>query len=121
MIGDDIKDFAFSLGRAQEMAIKAAHDARQPEIDRLKAVIKMLLPYAAPNDVDLHKPDCRCPYHQGAAAVRVSNSVTPDPRDPDPTKEGIFRDHNCWRCNDGEKPCVNGHPHQCEYPHARND
>lgn len=51
----------------------------------------------------------------------VSESVTPDPRDPDPTKDGIFRDHNCWRCNDGEKPCVHGHPHNCVYPHARND
>jgi hypothetical protein len=46
-----------------------------------------------------------------------------DGRDPDPTKEGIFRDHNCWKCNDGEKPCVrkDGHSHRCEYPHARND
>lgn len=33
----------------------------------------------------------------------------------------IFRDHNCWRCDDGAKPCVQGHPRQCEYPHARND
>lgn len=34
----------------------------------------------------------------------------------------MFRDHNCARCNDGEKPCVNKNgPHSCEYPHARND
>lgn len=44
-----------------------------------------------------------------------------DPRDPDPTREGIFRDHNCWKCNSGEKPCVVGNPSRCEYPHARND
>ena len=44
-----------------------------------------------------------------------------DPRDPDPTREGIFRDHNCARCGSGAKPCVNGNPLQCEYPHARND
>ena len=43
------------------------------------------------------------------------------PMDDDPTKEGIFRSHNCCRCKDGAKPCVNGHPHNCEYPHARND
>jgi hypothetical protein len=44
-----------------------------------------------------------------------------DPRDPDPSRPGIFRDHNCYRCRDGEKPCVNGSPRQCEFPHARND
>ncbi|MCG3776524.1 MAG: hypothetical protein JW395_3383 [Nitrospira sp.] len=44
-----------------------------------------------------------------------------DPRDPDPTREGIFRDHNCWRCEHGKKPCKNGNPSNCEYPHARND
>jgi hypothetical protein len=44
-----------------------------------------------------------------------------DGREPDPTKSGIFRDHNCWRCKDGEKPCAQGHPNRCEYPHARND
>ena len=44
-----------------------------------------------------------------------------DPRDPDPSREGIFRDHNCWKCHSGEKPCVVGNPRQCEYPRARND
>lgn len=33
----------------------------------------------------------------------------------------MFREHNCWRCKDGERPCVQGGPHRCEYPHARND
>jgi len=36
-------------------------------------------------------------------------------------KVGMFRDHRCWKCNDGEKSCVAGNPRQCEYPHARND
>lgn len=44
-----------------------------------------------------------------------------DPRDPDPTREGIFRDHNCWKCSDGSRPCANGSPNRCEYPRARND
>jgi hypothetical protein len=44
-----------------------------------------------------------------------------DPRDPDPSREGIFRHHNCARCRSGEKPCVRGNPAQCEWPHARND
>ena len=34
---------------------------------------------------------------------------------------GIFRDHSCWKCNDGAKPCAQGGAHQCDYPHARND
>lgn len=33
----------------------------------------------------------------------------------------IFRDHSCWKCQDGAKSCVRGTPNQCEYPHAKND
>lgn len=33
----------------------------------------------------------------------------------------MFRSHNCWKCGSGEKPCTQGDPSQCEYPHARND
>lgn len=40
---------------------------------------------------------------------------------PDHSREGIFVYHNCYRCADGEKPCVQGGPHKCEYPHARDD
>ena len=32
-----------------------------------------------------------------------------------------FEYHNCAYCSDGEKPCRQGNPSQCEYPHARND
>jgi len=46
-------------------------------------------------------------------------AVFPDPQPP--YMGGIFRDHRCWKCNDGERPCVNGHPNRCEYPRARND
>lgn len=45
----------------------------------------------------------------------------PDPRDPDYSKTGIFVYHNCWKCKDGTKKCVNGAPNLCDYPHARND
>lgn len=45
----------------------------------------------------------------------------PDPRDPDMSREGIFRYHNCWRCLDGKVTCATGNPNQCRYPHARND
>jgi hypothetical protein len=33
----------------------------------------------------------------------------------------IFRDHRCWKCQDGTKPCAQGHPNRCEFPHAKND
>lgn len=33
----------------------------------------------------------------------------------------MFRGHNCSRCGDGKKPCKQGNPSQCEFPHARND
>jgi len=36
-------------------------------------------------------------------------------------RHGMFRDHSCWKCREGERPCVVGDPRQCEYPHARND
>lgn len=55
------------------------------------------------------------------ATFRRGQAVGVDPRDPDPTREGIFRDHNCWKCGDGERPCPAGNPGACEFPHARND
>jgi hypothetical protein len=63
-------------------------------------------------------------FLRGASALLgepVTKPVTPHPMDPDPSRPGIFRDHNCYRCRDGAKPCVNGNPRQCEFPHARND
>jgi hypothetical protein len=45
----------------------------------------------------------------------------PDPRDPDPSRPPPFDYHNCYRCRDGEKPCVHGNPSGCEFLHARND
>jgi hypothetical protein len=45
-----------------------------------------------------------------------------DGREPrDNPRHPMFRDHNCWKCKDGERACVNGSPNSCEYPHARND
>lgn len=44
-----------------------------------------------------------------------------DPRDPHPTREGMFRLHDCYRCADGTRSCVRDNPRQCEYPHARDD
>jgi len=55
---------------------------------------------------------------------RVTEVTIPgyvDPRDPDYSREGRFVWHNCWRCNNGNKPCVQRDPSQCEYLHARND
>jgi hypothetical protein len=33
----------------------------------------------------------------------------------------MFRDHNCWKCDSGAKPCAKGNPSGCEFPRARND
>lgn len=33
----------------------------------------------------------------------------------------IFRNHNCAKCGSGARPCKQGTPNQCEFPHARND
>lgn len=44
-----------------------------------------------------------------------------DPREDDPTREGIFRSHNCWKCSHGAKPCVQGGWNRCDNPRARND
>lgn len=54
-------------------------------------------------------------------AIRVA--VRPDlwAMGDDPTKTGIFRDHNCGYCQDGAAPCVKGDPSRCSNPYARND
>lgn len=38
-----------------------------------------------------------------------------------PKGHPMFRDHDCAYCGNGEKPCRQNNPNQCEYPHARND
>jgi hypothetical protein len=48
-------------------------------------------------------------------------ALTLDPRDPDRSREGIFVYHNCYRCEHGKKPCVQGGSHRCDNPRARND
>lgn len=72
----------------------------------------------------MRDPGCLCPEDESAPRdplCPVHNRHTRDPRDPDPTKVGIFRDHRCWKCDDGARPCVAGVPTRCEYPRARND
>ena len=53
--------------------------------------------------------------------LQTHGAPRPDPRDPDHSRSGIFVYHNCWKCNDGQKPCANGNASRCEYPHARDD
>ena len=67
------------------------------------------------DDPELETDRGQCPECEGRGCDHT------DPRDPDPSRPGIFRDHNCYRCKDGTQPCVGGNPRQCEYPHARND
>jgi hypothetical protein len=44
-----------------------------------------------------------------------------DPRDPDHTRQGIFVNHNCYKCKNGTCPCAEGASNRCGYPQARND
>lgn len=74
-------------------------------------------PYAVP---------CRCGtmLPKGAKARRGKDRLFYDChlcRDRPPEAQGIFRDHNCAYCANGAKPCRQGSPSQCEYPHAKND
>jgi hypothetical protein len=58
------------------------------------------------------------------AATMALVAEAPDPRDSHPTREGIFRLHNCWKCNNGadlSKCPTPKTPGNCGYPHARND
>lgn len=57
----------------------------------------------------------------GPQTARDRLAETPDPRDPDHSRKGIFVYHNCYRCDHGAKPCVQGGAHKCDNPHARND
>ncbi len=61
------------------------------------------------------------PLFQHILQAHGAPSPKPDPRDPDHSRAGMFVYHNCWKCQSGEKPCVNGNPGRCEFPHARND
>lgn len=66
-----------------------------------------------------------CGYPLGhineACPICLPNFYRPsDPRDPHPTRIGIFRYHNCWKCRSGELPCVTKVAGNCGYPVARN-
>jgi len=56
------------------------------------------------------------------AAIRdFANGQRLAPRDPDQSRQPPFVYHNCWRCDNGAKPCVDQNPGSCQYLHARND
>jgi len=39
----------------------------------------------------------------------------------DHSREGYWRYHRCWKCDNGRKPCPQAGQGGCEYPRARND
>jgi len=59
--------------------------------------------------------------HKERVLRHLEKSV--DPRDPDYSREGVFQDHNCWRCKSGALPCIKGKGNErnCDTLHARND
>ena len=56
-----------------------------------------------------------------AATTAISLARQHNAMEPDMTRSGIFQNHNCNRCSDGAKPCVQGGAHKCDNPHARDD
>ena len=60
-------------------------------------------------------------YTQLMHNLAKADKMARDPRELDNSRPGIFATHNCWKCQDGTKPCVAGSPSRCEYPRARND
>lgn len=44
-----------------------------------------------------------------------------DPRDDDPTREGMWRSNRCGYCDSGRNPCKQGRHNSCSNPMARND
>jgi hypothetical protein len=50
--------------------------------------------------------------------------VTPDPREPDYSRSGIFATHDCWKCRDGSdllRCPTPARPGNCGYPRARKE
>jgi hypothetical protein len=58
---------------------------------------------------------------KGIIDAHFAIAGTVDPRAPDPSREGIFRNHNCAGCGDGARPCREGASNLCSWPRARND
>lgn len=54
-------------------------------------------------------------------AARIRELEMDKAMSPDPTREGIFRDHNCWLCENGKLPCLEKDSSRCSNPYARND
>jgi hypothetical protein len=62
-------------------------------------------------------PRCGEPEHPDQCTVPARI----DPRDPDPSREGMWRYNNCSYCDNGRKTCKQGKHNHCSNPHARND
>jgi hypothetical protein len=59
---------------------------------------------------------------KAAFQLRAIEAIVTSGMEPrDNPRQPIFRDHNCWACRDGEKPCREGNYGCCSYPRARND
>lgn len=55
------------------------------------------------------------------AELKAMQEEAMGPRPDAECKAAIFRHHNCWRCDNGAKPCVEHDYNRCSYPQARND
>ena len=111
-------------GQCPEAPVVFRRDAKMVLALQAAAVAKAIDEFTASilHGDDKHQAWLKDKAAEYIRALRQEEGATKiDPRDPDPAKEGVFRDHNCWRCKDGTLPCVAGNPRQCENLHARND
>jgi len=118
-------DEAYDLGvrhcaAALRSKLEMAKEALKETLPALAAAISLLSrspKKAAPSDTmfDIMLEDYKKALDAGRAIFTELPADAPSQRD------GIFRDHSCWKCKDGKEPCVVGNPSRCEYPHARND
>lgn len=63
-------------------------------------------------------PVCGTEVVRSSSATEAFEQATA-PRENPP--HPMFRDHNCWKCGSGARPCAEGSPSNCSNPHARND
>lgn len=63
-----------------------------------------------------------------AHIAKLTRMLDPtSPTSPYPSRQdrqgmgSFFVYHNCYKCNDGLKPCVTPKGNVCQYPHARDD
>jgi hypothetical protein len=78
------------------------------EMDRIAAMARRLAATAKSLKPNYLEADCDA--LDAKAAQQEATMANP-----------MWRDHNCWKCREGQKVCPRGGSHRCEYPVAKNN